>query len=299
MALTESQTNPEKKSSDHKPPDKKEKPLTKVIVRRLPPNIDQETFLNQVSPLPDYNYIYTVKGDNSLGENAFGRVYINFVCPEEVYSFKERFDNYVFLDQRGHEYPAVVEFASFQKIPKKRNKNRVDPKCGTIEADPVYQEFVENINKPQEQDEKPEYSLQLNNDTKTENVDTTPLLEYIKNRKAQRLRTREVRREERKRKELERLERKKVNISKLCTYLCKAIVFIFRRLKIDVNLMKNLLLRLLKHRRTRVKQQIRKKMIMMKNRLKNKNTSRKNQKNRMKNLTTNSRIENMKIRNVT
>ncbi|KAJ8961725.1 hypothetical protein NQ318_021325 [Aromia moschata] len=192
MALTENEKKPEKK----------EKPLTKVIVRRLPPTMDQETFLNQVSPIPDYNYIYTVKGDSSLGEFAFARVYINFVNFEDIYNFKERFDNYVFLDGKGHEYPAVVEFASFQKIPKKRGKTRMDPKSGTIETDPLYLDFVESLNKPKEQDEKPEYTLQLTNENK--NDVTTPLLEYIKNKRAQRMRVREVRREERKRREFDR-----------------------------------------------------------------------------------------------
>lgn len=187
---------------NEKKPEKKEKPLTKVIIRRLPPAMDQETFLSQVSPIPDYNYIYTVKGDSSLGEYAFSRVYINFVNPDDIFIFKERFDNYVFLDSRGHEYPAVVEFASFQKIPKKRGKIRMDPKCGTVETDPLYIEFIESLNKPQELDEKPEYTLQLTNENK--NDVTTPLLEYIKNKRAQRMRIREVRREERKRREFDR-----------------------------------------------------------------------------------------------
>lgn len=187
---------------NEKKPEKKEKPLTKVIIRRLPPTMDQETFLSQISPIPDYNYIYTVKGDASLGEYAFSRVYINFVNPDDIFNFKERFDNYVFLDSRGHEYPAVVEFASFQKIPKKRGKVRMDPKCGTIETDPLYLEFVESLNKPQEVDEKPEYTLQLTNENK--NDVTTPLLEFIKNKRAQRMRIREVRREERKRREFDR-----------------------------------------------------------------------------------------------
>nr|CAI5820298.1 unnamed protein product [Callosobruchus analis] len=184
--------------------DKKEKPFTKVILRRLPPSMDQAIFLQQVSPVPDYSCIYTVKGDSSLGEFAFSRVYINFCHPEDIYSFKERFDNYVFLDNKGHEYPAVVEFAPFQKIPKKRGKARTDPKCGTIEADPAYIQFIESLNKPKEPDEKPEYSLQLTTEKKNENNVTTPLLEFIKNKRAQRMKIREVRREERKRKEFDK-----------------------------------------------------------------------------------------------
>ncbi|XP_057666057.1 regulator of nonsense transcripts 3B isoform X2 [Diorhabda carinulata] len=151
MALTETE----------KKPDKREKPLTKIIIRRLPPTIDQDTFLKQVSPIPDYNYIYIVNGDFSLGENAFSRVYINFVNHEDVYNFKERFDGYVFLDAK------------------------------------------ENLKKPQELDEKPEYTLQLNS-TENKNDITTPLLEFIKNKRAQRMRIREVRREERKRREFDK-----------------------------------------------------------------------------------------------
>lgn len=192
-------------SETEKKQDKKEKPMTKVIIRRLPPTMEQETFLNQVSPIPDYNYIYLVKGDSSLGEYAFTRVYINFVNAEDIYDFKERFDNYVFVDGKGNEYPAVVEFAPFQKIPKKRGKVRMDPKSGSIESDPIYQEFVESLSKPKEQDEKPEYTLQLSSvSSENKNDITTPLLEYIKNKRAQRMRVREVRREERKRREFER-----------------------------------------------------------------------------------------------
>ncbi|CAH1176956.1 unnamed protein product [Phaedon cochleariae] len=189
-------------SESEKKQEKKEKPPTKIVVRRLPPTIDQETFLKQVSPVPDYNYVYTVNGDSSLGEFAFSRVYFNFVNHEDVYNFKERFDNYVFLDSKGQEYPCVVEFASFQKIPKKRGKIRMDPKAGSIESDPVFLDFVESLKKTPEPEEKAEYTLQLTNENK--NDLTTPLLEYLKNKRAQRMKIREVRREERKKREFDK-----------------------------------------------------------------------------------------------
>ncbi|KAL1497311.1 hypothetical protein ABEB36_008295 [Hypothenemus hampei] len=199
MALTENE----------KKPDKKDKPPTKVIIRRLPPTITKDEFINQVSPIPDYNYLYHVKGDMSLGENAFSRAYINFVCPEDVYSFKEKFDNYVFVDNKGHEYTAVVEFAPFQKTPKKRGKSRIDPKSGTIETDTYYLEFVANLNKPVEPNAKPEYSLQLNEKSEDKNKETsTPLLEFIKNKRAQKLVRREEIRDRRKREFEKRKEQK-------------------------------------------------------------------------------------------
>lgn len=197
MALADSE-NTEKKTDPHK----KEKLLSKVVVRRLPPTMNRETFLNQISPVPSYDYFYMVKGDASLGENSFSRAYINFSNPNDIYDFKEKFDNYVFLDAVGHEFPAVVEFAAFQKIPKRRTKIRIDPKVGSIESDPYYLEFVEMVNKPPEYDEKPEYTYQITSENK--NSEITPLLQFLKNRKAEKIRIREERREERKRKEFER-----------------------------------------------------------------------------------------------
>ena len=43
---------------------------------------------------------------------------------------------------KGLEYPAVVEFAPFQKIAKKKLKKK-DAKTGSIEDDPEYKKFLE------------------------------------------------------------------------------------------------------------------------------------------------------------
>lgn len=202
MALSENvKPTPEKPVHENKQ-EKREKPPTKVIIRRLPPRISEQDFLAQVSPLPDYDYIYIINGDTSLGENSFSRVYINFMNQEDIFNFKEKFDNYVFVDDKGHEYAAVVEFAAFQKIPKKRGKFRTDPKVDSIEADPVYLQFLESLKEQPNQDEKPEYSYQPSNENKLDL--STPLLNYIKQKKIERLKSRDEKREERKKRELER-----------------------------------------------------------------------------------------------
>lgn len=172
-------------------------------MRRLPSEMTQDDFIVQVSPLPDYDYMYTIRGDASLGENSFARVYINFVNSSDVFTFKEKFDNYVFVDKRGHEYPAVVEFATFQKVPRRQQrKPRTDPKAGTIESDPYYLEFVEALKEQPTQEEKPEFSYQFNTENK-ENV-STPLLDFVKQRRIDKQRIREERREERRKREIER-----------------------------------------------------------------------------------------------
>jgi regulator of nonsense transcripts 3 len=47
----------------------------------------------------------------------------------------------------GNEYPAIVEFCPFQKIPKKKPK-KPDSRKGTIEEDSDYKNFLENLNNP-------------------------------------------------------------------------------------------------------------------------------------------------------
>ncbi|KYQ58178.1 Regulator of nonsense transcripts 3A [Trachymyrmex zeteki] len=188
---------------------KKEKcrPITKVVIRRLPPTMTQDQFLEQVSPLPVHDYLYFVKADMSLGQFSFSRAYINFVEQQDIFMFREKFDNYVFLDSKGVEYPAVVEFAPFQRLPKKRIGKKKDVKCGTIESDSYYISFLENL-KNQEIDpsvaqSKTEYSYQPPDNT-VKKITTTPLLEYLKLRKQEKQRLRDEKREERRRRDIER-----------------------------------------------------------------------------------------------
>ena len=47
----------------------------------------------------------------------------------------------------GHEYQAIVEFAPNQKIPRKSRSHK-DGKNGTIEEDPDYLKFLENLENP-------------------------------------------------------------------------------------------------------------------------------------------------------
>ena len=35
---------------------------------------------------------------------------------EDIFLFTERFDGYVFVDEKGNEYPAMVELAPYQKV---------------------------------------------------------------------------------------------------------------------------------------------------------------------------------------
>ncbi|KAH3807139.1 hypothetical protein DPMN_135472 [Dreissena polymorpha] len=55
--------DPEVKSklSDKRRP--KDLPPTKVVIRRLPPTLTGDQLLEQVSPLPNYDFFYFMKAD--------------------------------------------------------------------------------------------------------------------------------------------------------------------------------------------------------------------------------------------
>lgn len=49
----------------------------------------------------------------------------------------------------GNEYPAMVEFAPFQKIPKRSSGRKRDARCATIEQDADYKAFLESLANPE------------------------------------------------------------------------------------------------------------------------------------------------------
>ncbi|XP_058474190.1 regulator of nonsense transcripts 3A isoform X2 [Solea solea] len=189
-----------------KPKEEKKEVFTKVVIRRLPPHLSKDQLEEQLSPLPSYDYFEFFPADQSLYPHLFSRAYINFKNPEDILLFRDRFDGYVFIDNKGQEYPAVVEFAPFQKISKKKLKKK-DAKAGSIEEDPEYKRFLENYSCDDEKSMANPETLLGEIEAKTRELiakRTTPLLEYIKNKKIEKQRIREEKREERRRRELEK-----------------------------------------------------------------------------------------------
>ncbi|XP_063248778.1 regulator of nonsense transcripts 3A isoform X3 [Prinia subflava] len=186
--------------------EEKKTALSKVVIRRLPPCLTKEQLEEQLHPLPAHDYFEFCTADPSLYPHLYSRAYINFRNPEDILLFRDRFDGYVFIDNKGLEYPAVVEFAPFQKISKKKLKKK-DAKAGSIEDDPEYRKFLENYCADEEKICANPEILLGEIEAKTRELiarRTTPLLEYIKNRKLEKQRIREEKREERRRRELEK-----------------------------------------------------------------------------------------------
>ncbi|KAM9469762.1 regulator of nonsense transcripts 3B [Clarias gariepinus] len=180
----------------------KKEAMTKIVIRRLPPSLTKEELEEQLQPLPEVDYLEFFTSDTSLYPHLFARAYLNFKNQEDIVLFRDRFDGYVFIDNRGQEYPAVVEFAPFQKVAKKRSKKR-DSKSGTIEEDADYKKFLEIYNGDEEKFTSTTETLLEEIEAKTKELvakKTTPLLDFLKNKQ----RLREEKKEERRRRELER-----------------------------------------------------------------------------------------------
>ncbi|XP_057563796.1 regulator of nonsense transcripts 3A isoform X2 [Hippopotamus amphibius kiboko] len=189
-----------------KPREEKRAVLSKVVIRRLPPGLTREQLAQQLRPLPAHDYFAFFPADLSLYPHLYSRAYINFRNPDDILLFRDRFDGYIFVDSKGVEYPAVVEFAPFQKIAKKKLKKK-DAKTGSIEDDPEYKKFLETYCVEEEKTSANPETLLGDIEAKTRELvarRTTPLLEYIKNRKLEKQRIREEKREERRRRELEK-----------------------------------------------------------------------------------------------
>ena len=60
-----------------------------------------DSFVEQVSPLPDHDYLGFVPADPGLAPHAFSRAYINFSKLDDIITFRDRFDGYVFVDKQG------------------------------------------------------------------------------------------------------------------------------------------------------------------------------------------------------
>ncbi|XP_047441928.1 regulator of nonsense transcripts 3B [Mugil cephalus] len=180
----------------------KKEAMTKIVIRRLPPSLTKEELEEQLQPLPEVDYLEFFSNDTSLYPHLFARAYINFKNQEDIVLFRDRFDGYVFIDSRGQEYPAIVEFAPFQKTSKKRTKKK-DAKCGTITEDPDYKKFLEHYNGDEEKLTSTPETLLEEIELKSKELvakKTTPLLDFLKNKQ----RIREEKKEERRRRELER-----------------------------------------------------------------------------------------------
>ncbi len=161
----------------------KELHQNKVIIRRLPPDITEERFRETINPFPDHTYFYLAPADHTLGPLGCSRAYIAFEKEEEIVFFRDQYDGMILESEKGGKYRAIVEFAPYQGIPKKR---KPDYRCGTIDKDSDFQSFLQSL------DNGPEPRPSVNLETyleeleasKIQDVQVTPLIEYLRDKRS-------------------------------------------------------------------------------------------------------------------
>lgn len=87
----------------------------------------------------------------------------------------------MFVDSvRGSEYPAIVEYAAFQGLPKSRARKKHDKNVGSIESEQHFLNFLDLLKTEeadsQKNEPKLEYSYQIKDDKKQT---STPLIEFL------------------------------------------------------------------------------------------------------------------------
>lgn len=169
---------------------KKKEPLqrTKVVIRHLPPSLSQSNLFSQFDHLFShrYNWVCFRPGKSSHKHQKYSRAYIDFKTPEDVLEFAQFFGGHVFVNQKGAQFKAMVEYAPCQHIPKLCNKK--DSREGTIYEDPEYLDFLKLIAKPVENRSSTKFQLERKeadeSGASTENPISTPLMEFVRQKRA-------------------------------------------------------------------------------------------------------------------
>ncbi|XP_074575181.1 regulator of nonsense transcripts UPF3-like [Curcuma longa] len=161
---------------------------TKVVVRRLPPSMSQTTLVEQIDGrfAGRYDWFCFRPGKNSQKDQRHSRAYINFRKPEDVAEFAEYFDGHIFVNEKGAQYKALVEYAPSQQIPKLWLKK--DGREGTISKDPEYIEFLELVSKPVEHLPSAEIQLERKEAERAgatkDGPIVTPLMDFVRRKRA-------------------------------------------------------------------------------------------------------------------
>ncbi|CAN1305920.1 Regulator of nonsense transcripts UPF3 [Linum perenne] len=135
-----------------------------------------------------YRWFSFRTGKTRLGQKhqSYSRVYIDFKTPDDVIEFAEFFNGHMFVNEKGTQFKAIVEYAPSQRVPKHLSKK--DGREGTISKDPEYLEFLEAISKPVENLPSAEIQLERREAERAgaakDNVIVTPLMDFVRQKRA-------------------------------------------------------------------------------------------------------------------
>lgn len=160
---------------------------TKVVLRHLPPTLSHSALTEQLDSrfAHRYKWFFFRPGKNSQKNQKYSRAYIDFKKPEDVVDFAEFFDGHVFVNEKGTQVKAIVEYAPSQRVPKSWCKK--DGREGTIFKDPEYLEFLEFLAKPVENLPSAEIQLEKREAERvgaSKEPRVTALMDYVRQKRA-------------------------------------------------------------------------------------------------------------------
>ncbi|CAG8950172.1 hypothetical protein HYFRA_00008409 [Hymenoscyphus fraxineus] len=184
--------NHSSKTPGPKPP----APKLKVVIRRLPPALTEAEFL---SVLGDEWKLAKGRVDYFLYKNGKdskdpskpsrpSRAYLHLTNESHLMTLSDTVRNSVFEDAQNTFTnsclvgPPSVEFAPYGRTP--GGRRRVDARAGTIDQDPEFMAFLEGLANPVSSKEGNTDAAGEGTSGKPEKVTTTPLVQYLKDKKA-------------------------------------------------------------------------------------------------------------------
>ncbi|KAF7136878.1 hypothetical protein CNMCM5793_006493 [Aspergillus hiratsukae] len=169
-------------------------PRLKLLVRRLPPGLTQTEFENALGSewmagagrVDWYQYKPGKVSKDHAKPSRPSRAYLHVTSSEHIAPLSDKVRQTSFLDARNTFNdpvllgPPSLEFAPYAKIPGSRV--RKDARQGTIDQDPEFIAFLESLTQPITKPAPVE--TPADGEEKKETVTTTPLVQYIKEKKA-------------------------------------------------------------------------------------------------------------------
>mmetsp|Transcript_22869 Transcript_22869/g.63499 ORF Transcript_22869/g.63499 Transcript_22869/m.63499 type:complete len:241 (-) Transcript_22869:1248-1970(-) len=166
---------------------------TKVVVRRLPPGLTEEAFLEALHGAVEssaYNWMRYVQGKQTMKKVVTSTAFINFRTPVDVFGFSSKFHGKVFTADNGAQIHCLVQYSPSQKVP--RPRPRKDPRENTLKKDQEYLSFLERLKEPPKPLPSAEAQLQMEEKASASaasaaaqgEIVVTPLMAFLKEKYA-------------------------------------------------------------------------------------------------------------------
>ncbi|CAN0928056.1 Regulator of nonsense transcripts UPF3 [Linum grandiflorum] len=171
-------------------PKKEANERTKVVVRHLPPSLSRSELFSHFDHLfsDRYNWVSFRPGKSSRNSQnqRHSRAYIDFKSPGDVMEFAQFFNGHRFVNEKGAQCCAVVEYAPSQRVP---NPCAKDSREATFLRDPHYLEFLKLIAKPVEcRVHSSEFRFERKDaeeaESSKDSIVVTPLMDFIRKKRA-------------------------------------------------------------------------------------------------------------------